>query len=55
MTEDDIGLVLLQHRSFFDDRLSITQSAAFENQPSVLQFCGLQSSICPKLIKAALE
>ena len=30
MTEDGLGLVLLQRGSFFNDRISITQSAVFE-------------------------
>ena len=37
MTEDSLGLVLLQRGSFFDDRISITRSVVFVNQPSVLQ------------------
>ena len=40
MAEDSLGLVLLQHRSFFDDRISSTRSEVFINQSSVLQFCG---------------
>ena len=56
VTKDGHGFVLLQRGSFFDDRLSITRSAVFENQPSVLQFLWITpSSIGPKLIKAALE
>ena len=56
MTEDGLGLVLLQRGSFFDDRFSITRSAIYENQPSVLQFLWIKtSSIGPKLIKAALD
>ena len=56
MTEDDLGLVLLQRGSFFDDRFSITQSAVFENQPSMLQILWIiASSISPKLMKAALD
>ena len=38
MAEDSLGLVLLQQRNFFDDRISITQSEAFINQSSVLRF-----------------
>ena len=46
MAEDSLGLVLMQHRSFFDDCISITQSEVFINQSSVLQFlwrtlCGM--------------
>ena len=56
MTEDGPGLILLQRGSFFDDRFSITQSAVFENQPSMLQILWITaSSIDLKLIKAALE
>ena len=52
MTEDGLGLVLLQRGSFFDNRFSITQSAVFENQPSVLQILWITaSSIGPKLMK----
>ena len=29
MAEESLGLILLQRRSFFDDRISITRSAAF--------------------------
>ena len=51
-----LGLVLLQRRSFFDDRISITRSAVFKKQPSELQFLWITpSSIGPKLIKATLE
>ena len=38
MAEDSLGLVLLQQRSFFDNRISITQSEVFINQFSVLRF-----------------
>ena len=38
MAEDSLGLVLLQQRSFFDNRISITQSEVFINQSSVLPF-----------------
>ena len=56
MTEDGLGLVLLQRGSFFDDRFSITQSTFFENQPSMLQILWIAaSSIGPKLIKVALD
>ena len=53
MAEDSLGLVLLQRRSFFDNRLSISRSEFFINQSFVLQFlwrtpCG----IGPKLIKS---
>ena len=54
--EDSLGLVLLQHGNFFDDRTSITRSEVFINQSSVLLF--LWRTLCgigPKLIKAALE
>ena len=56
MVEDSLGLVLLQQRSFFDDRTSITQSEVFINQSSVLPFlwrtlCGIDL----KLTKAALK
>ena len=58
MAEDSLGLVLLQHRNFFDDRtcISITRREVFINQSSVLQF--LWRTLCdigPKLIKATLE
>ena len=36
--EDSLGLVLLQHGSFFDDRTSITRSEVFINQSFVQQF-----------------
>ena len=56
VTEDGLGLVLLQRGSFFDDRISNIRSAFFENQASVLQFLWITpSSIGPKLIKAALD
>ena len=53
---DSLGLVLLQHGSFFDNRTSITRSEVFISQSSVLPFlwrtlCGID----PKLIKAALD
>ena len=49
-------MVLLQRGRFFDDHISITQSAVFENQPSMLHFLWITpSSIGPKLIKAALD
>ena len=38
MTEDSLDLVLLQQRSFFDDRISITRSEVLRNQSSVLRF-----------------
>ena len=56
MTEDSLGLVLLQHRSFFDDRILTTRSEVFINQSSVLQF--LWRTLCGmglKLIKTALD
>ena len=34
MAEDSLGLVLLQHVSFFDNCILITQSAVFVNEPS---------------------
>ena len=49
MAEDSLGMVLLQHGSFFDDRMSITRSTDFISQISVQRFIG------PKLIKAALD
>ena len=56
MTEDSLGLVLLQHGSFFDDHISISQSVVFVNQSSVIQFFFFfLSSIGPKLINAALD
>ena len=57
MAEDSLGLILLQlARSFFDDHISITPSALFVNQSSMLQLLSISpSSVGPKLIKAALE
>ena len=56
MAEDSLGLALLQHRSFFDDRISITRCEVFINQSSLLQFLWMTlRGIGPKLIKAALD
>ena len=56
MAEDSLGMVLMQHRRFFDDCLSITRSKVFIKQSPVLQF--LWRTLCGiglKLIKAVLE
>ena len=56
MAEDSLGLVLLQHGSFFDNRILITRSVVSINQSSVQRFLWVTlSSIGPKLIKAALD
>ena len=56
MAKASLGLVLLQYGSFFDDRMSITQSVVFVNQSSVLRFLWItRSSIGLKLIKAILK
>ena len=56
MSKNSLGLVLMQHRSFFDDSMLITRSEVFINLSSVLQFlwrilCGIGLI----LIKAALD
>ena len=56
MAEDNLGSFLTQHRSFFDNRISITRSEVFIKQSSVLQcLCRTLCGIGPKLIKATLE
>ena len=56
MAENSHGLVLLQHGSFFDGRMSISRSAVLVNQSSVLQSSWTTlSSIGLKQIKAALD
>ena len=56
MAEGSLGLVLLQHGNFFDNRISITRSAVSINQSSVQRFLwATLSNIGPKLIKVALD
>ena len=62
VTEDGPGLALLQHGSLFDDCFSITRSAIFENQPSVLlatdfvdygvRYQPENNKSCPRLVAA---
>ena len=56
MAENNAGLVLLQHWSFFDDHISVTRNAVFVNQLFVLRFLwATLSSISLKLTKHTLE